>query len=99
IDIGCWFSVGPSMLLSKKGRSLVSRMPRDKVITETDGPFAQIQNRAALPWDAGQAVHELSEIWGTPVSEASATLDRNVRTLLSYSRADLFADPSSLDRP
>jgi TatD DNase family protein len=42
IKANCWFSVGALMLSTKKGRLLVSRMPRDRVLTETDGPFAQV---------------------------------------------------------
>ncbi|MDR2399480.1 MAG: TatD family hydrolase [Endomicrobium sp.] len=41
ISILHWFSVGPSMINSKKGRAMIYLMPKDKVLTETDGPFAQ----------------------------------------------------------
>jgi TatD DNase family protein len=41
IQQGCWFSVGPSMINTKKGRAMIYLMPKDKVLTETDGPFAQ----------------------------------------------------------
>ena len=41
IELGCWFSVGPAMLRSRTGRALAALMPRDRVLTESDGPFAQ----------------------------------------------------------
>src|SRR3546814_2903790 len=31
IDLGCWFSVGPAMLRTEKGRQLAARMPRDRL--------------------------------------------------------------------
>jgi TatD DNase family protein len=42
IEIGCWFSVGPAMLKSKKGQEIASAIPRNRILTETDGPFATI---------------------------------------------------------
>jgi TatD DNase family protein len=67
IDLGCWFSVGPAMLLSERGRSLVAMMPRERVLTETDAPFAQLEGRPALPWDARSAATLLEAFWGADV--------------------------------
>lgn len=52
VELGCWFSVGPAMLKSRKGRELVQRMPLDRLLTETDGPFARDGNAALKPWQA-----------------------------------------------
>lgn len=49
IDIGCWFSVGPKMLQSKKGKELISIMPIDKILLETDGPFTE--NKSKIPYE------------------------------------------------
>src|SRR3546814_6111950 len=64
IDLGCWFSVGPAMLRTEKGRQLAARMPRDRLLTESDGPFAQIEGRSAWPWEAGHAISQLAAAWG-----------------------------------
>jgi Tat protein secretion system quality control protein TatD with DNase activity len=45
IDQGCWFSVGPAMFNGERGRGLAAMMPRDRILTESDGPFAQIEGR------------------------------------------------------
>lgn len=63
IEMGCWFSVGPAMLVSDKARALVKNMPRDRVLTETDGPFAQIDGERAQPWDADRAIAQLAGVW------------------------------------
>lgn len=81
VDLGCWFSVGPTMLAGEKGRALASRMPRDRVLTETDGPFAQLDGRPALPWDAEQAISLLAEVWDEPVPSVKAQIDSNLRHL------------------
>lgn len=64
IELGCWFSVNLSMLNGKNGRELAKKMPRDRVLTESDGPFAYMDGRAALPWDTDRSATALVEIWG-----------------------------------
>ncbi|MHB9024017.1 MAG: Qat anti-phage system TatD family nuclease QatD [Armatimonadota bacterium] len=82
IQQGCWFSVGPAMLRHAKGRSLVARMPQNKVITETDGPFTQNEGRSLFPWDVSAAVNELAVIWRIPQDEVCAIVDANLNRLL-----------------
>jgi TatD DNase family protein len=83
VAMGCWFSVGPAMLRSEKGRSLATSMPRDRVLTETDGPFAQVQERPLEPSDVHLAVAHLAELWSVDASEVDQTLRRNLTELLS----------------
>lgn len=85
IDMGCWFSVGPSMLAGDKGRALVSKMPRDRVLTETDGPFAQIDGQPVWPWEAMRAVETLAQIWSLPEGVVLDQLLVNLRSLTTQS--------------
>lgn len=82
IALGFWFSVGPAMLVAAKSRALVCQMPRDRVLTETDGPFAQIDGHTAMPWDAQKATVELGALWNMPVSEVENLLNGNLRRLV-----------------
>jgi TatD DNase family protein len=56
-------------------------MPRDRILTETDGLFAQLDGRAALPWDAEQAIVSLAELWGESVPKVRAQISINLRHL------------------
>ena len=47
--LGCYFSVNPRMLASKRGRSYAQVIPADKLLLETDLPSA-----AGAPWDAAE---------------------------------------------
>lgn len=82
IRLDCWYSVGPAMLRSQKGRDLVGRMPSDRVLTETDGPFAMFGDRAIQPWDVGDAVIRLAEIWQLSVLNVEERLASNLRLLV-----------------
>jgi TatD DNase family protein len=81
INLGCWFSVGPGMLRGEKGRDLASRMPRDRILTESDGPFAQIEGRSVWPWEAGIAVGELAKLWVQSPVDVERQLATNLAQL------------------
>jgi TatD DNase family protein len=83
LDIGCWFSVGPAMLKTKRGLELISLMPKDRIVTETDGPFAKYEGKALMPWDVEYAFLGLSNIWGLTVLEAKQQVSINLKTLTS----------------
>jgi TatD DNase family protein len=80
-DIGCWFSVGPAMLRGGKGKALAKAMPRNRMLTETDGPFAGAPNKPLRPTDSWQAVKQLAELWGVSLDEARVQLVDNLRSL------------------
>ena len=84
IELGCWFSVGPAMLAGAKGRALVGAMPRERVLTETDGPFAKLGDRPLFPWDVAASESTLAEIWGVTLADAGATILSNFRHLISF---------------
>ncbi|UPU01402.1 TatD family hydrolase (plasmid) [Bradyrhizobium barranii subsp. apii] len=83
IDQGCWFSVGPAMLAGERGRGIAAIMPRDRVLTESDGPFAQIDGRPLFPWDVANAEKELARIWGVAEKDVQYQLAQNLRRLTS----------------
>lgn len=82
ISLGCWFSVGPAMLATKKGRTLVKEMPKERILTETDGPFASLKNKILMPWDVQKAIQDLSQIWEISPEETNFTLTSNLQSIL-----------------
>ncbi|MGH8245749.1 MAG: TatD family hydrolase, partial [Gammaproteobacteria bacterium] len=86
--LGCWFSVGPTMLMAEKARALVCAMPKERVVTETDGPFAQLDGQSAKPWDVQRATATLAELWGMPQSDADRLLHANLRSLVTRGREE-----------
>jgi len=82
VELGCWFSIGPGMLKGERGRALAARMPPERVLTESDGPFAQINGTAVLPWQVDLAVDGLSQLWSLPRERINEMLVSNLRHLL-----------------
>lgn len=54
--LGCFFSVNPRMLQSKRGRTYAKAIPVDRLLLETDLP-----GRAGEPWDAARVRHLLEQ--------------------------------------
>ncbi|MEM8541456.1 MAG: Qat anti-phage system TatD family nuclease QatD [Pseudomonadota bacterium] len=79
IKMGCWFSVGAPMLRSDKGKAAIAMMPRDRILTETDAPFASNNIESSL----NLATKELSKIWKMDVSEAKSIMKTNLAALVT----------------
>lgn len=70
INAGMYFSVNPAMVRSTNGQKLIAAMPRDRVLTETDGPFVEITGRAATPRDTAEILPHLAALWRCTAEEA-----------------------------
>jgi len=88
VACGCWFSIGPAMLESAGGRTLAACMPRNRVVTESDGPFAKVAGETVMPWSADDTVCKLSSLWGATAAETKSALDRNGKQLLKLMHLD-----------
>lgn len=83
VDMGCWFSVGGAMLRSQKGQMLTSRMPKGRILTETDGPFGVVSRRPLQPAECSGAIKVLSELWDTEEAATQAEVVNSFRELAS----------------
>jgi TatD DNase family protein len=78
---GCYFSINPAMTRSEKGRRLIERLPRDRVLTETDGPYTRTAGRTAEPADIPAVVDALGRVWGMDSTEAGSVVWANMSEL------------------
>jgi len=83
IDMGCWFSVGPAMTRGRKGTELLSAMPLERVLTETDGPFVQRSGTPIQPGDVADAILACSNTWKMEPADAAFCIRENFRRLVS----------------
>jgi len=78
---GLSFSINPAMIKSKKAAALLERLPRDRVLLETDGPFARKAGQPARPVDITGVLRHLAGLWQTLEDQATATILANQRRL------------------
>lgn len=85
-EMGCWFTIGPMMFASARGRDAVASMPSDRLLPESDGPFGQIADRPIFPWEAWRVVPLLAELWCKPRRQVEAQM-RDSLTRLAVAAA------------
>lgn len=83
IDCGFYFSVNGAMVQSKAGRLLIDQMPRDRLLTETDGPFTQDGAVAATPQTVKDTVLKLAGLWNCSPNDVQTAILENFKLLLS----------------
>jgi TatD DNase family protein len=91
---GHLFSINPAMVTTKKGRSLIERISPDKVLTESDGPYASVAGAPAMPWDVAAVESYLASAWRITQDDVRARVWANFRRL-----ADKLRSPASEPRP
>lgn len=84
VDMRCYFSVNSLMLKSKRGRDLASRIPSELVLPESDGPFATLNGKPIMPWEAINICYELSTIWNIPISDSKKQMMSNFERLHAH---------------
>lgn len=70
------------MFGSANGRALMKNMPIDRVVAESDGPFAQYRGSTVMPWDIDLTTSELGAIWGFPQTKVREIINENGRHLI-----------------
>lgn len=82
IQAGHFFSINPAMIRSAKGRDVISRVPRERILTESDGPFVQMGSRAIEPADVRAVEETLGTIWQTDILLARTIVQQNFQRLI-----------------
>jgi TatD DNase family protein len=83
LDTGAYFSVNPAMLRSPRFPKLLAAVPRDRVLLETDGPYARVGRREARPTDLVQLADRLANVWGVAPTELRTLLSANYSAVVS----------------
>jgi len=83
ISLGSYFSVNSGMLKSAKGRGLVTEIPRDRILTETDGPFTFTdQGSPFTPKELDLVINKLCELLQIAHGELIEKINKNLEFLL-----------------
>jgi TatD DNase family protein len=83
IALGCYFSINAAMAGTAQGQSLISSLPLDRLLTETDSPFALNLNAIPQPTDVEIAVNAIAQIKGIDKNLVAQKVRDNLRELVS----------------
>lgn len=82
LEMGCYFSINAAMLDNSRHASMVSAIPLDRLLTETDGPFTRVGERYSKPTDVALAIDALGHLRSMQSSVLAANIRQNLRNLL-----------------
>lgn len=74
---GHFCSINPAMLRNARGRVIIERVPPERALTETDGPYVSIGSQPVYPKDVAVVEQFLAQLWGWKVDEVRRHLRRN----------------------
>lgn len=104
LGAGMYFSINPAMMRTNKGRLTIAALPPDRVLTESDGPFATIGGHASSPKDIANVVGGLAKVWHATSADARLIIHDNLASLYATTvgishRAPLPAEDFGFDSP
>jgi TatD DNase family protein len=82
--LGCYFSINRRMLITESGMSLIKSLPADRLLTETDAPFIEIENRKSEPRDVESTILRLAQLRNSSVREMKSTITANAGRVLAF---------------
>lgn len=82
IDYGFYFSINIPMTTSKKGKNIISRIPKNRILTESDGPFTSYDNKKCSPLMMFETVKFISAIIGCEFEVCKKMIHDNFINLL-----------------
>jgi TatD DNase family protein len=80
VDAGYVVSVGPEVVYRERDRELVSSVPLESLIVESDGPWpyaGEFEGMPSGPWLASRVAEEVAKIKRLPIEDTIAQLSEN----------------------
>lgn len=83
ISHGHFFSINPAMIRSASGKRIIERIPPDRILTETDGPYVRVGRSPAHPWDVAVVEAYLGSLWSIGPEDVRKQVSSSFRQMLS----------------
>lgn len=94
VEIGCYFSVNAS---SVRRKDVLCRIPRDRILTETDHPFGDRRSKLPRPGNVGDAELGIGREFGMTQGEVRRLVWSNFHRLVSITQCSAMF-PYSVQR-
>ena len=79
LEVGCFMSVNSNMVLSKNNQKYL-RIPTDRILIESDGPYTKVNGKRYSPDLLRQSYELISDFYG--LSNLASIVYSNFRTIL-----------------
>ena len=83
VAMGCYFSINSQMAMNERGQNLIAELPLERVLTETDGPFTNVNGRPARPTDVVNTVDAIALIRKSTPASINTAIQLNLKELLA----------------
>jgi TatD DNase family protein len=67
---------------SASGRRIIMKIPRERLLTESDGPFVSFEQNSVRPGDIGVLVRRIAELRGEPTTTLQDMIFTNFREIM-----------------
>lgn len=82
VEEGHYFSINPAMIESTNGCKIIAKIPRDRMLTETDGPFIKIEGKIITSHDISLVLKYLSNLWECSYEDAEFQVKNNFNKII-----------------
>jgi TatD DNase family protein len=82
VELGCYFSINLDMTRSERGQLLITDLPVNRILTETDGPFTQVGGRPSQPSDVVATVDAIAKVRNSFSEVITSNVLSNLKNLL-----------------
>jgi len=65
VNSGYYFSINTAMIKSTNGQKIIKRIPKEYILTETDGPFIKYDNRIVESSDISIVIDYLNKVFNS----------------------------------
>jgi TatD DNase family protein len=83
IESDYYFSINTSMITSENGKKIISEIPKNKILTETDSPYVQFMGGAARPENVIVVLKYLSVLYNEPLPIVENRVYNNFSELIN----------------
>jgi TatD DNase family protein len=83
LKAGYYFSINTSMIKSKKGSDIISRIPLDRILIESDGPYIDNKGKPIYPYELIEVYNYLAIKNNISTDEMIKMIKNNFFNLLS----------------
>lgn len=86
VEAGHYFSINPAMVKSESGKKIIERIPLERLLTETDGPFIEERGKTIMPGRVESVIQYLSTTRNEQASIINERINSNFKNLIQILR-------------